>query len=74
MKLTSEKAREMSLKAHKAKRVSLRKTIDKMCKYCIYDTIGGDGTWRQQTEACTDTYCPLYEVRPISDSSGDLDA
>jgi hypothetical protein len=40
--------------------------IDAMCKYCIYDEAAGNGTWRQQTQACTATTCPLYEWRPMS--------
>jgi len=45
---------------------SLRKHIDAFCKHCIYDKVGGEGTWRQQVEACTSTKCPLYPVRPVS--------
>lgn len=40
--------------------------IDRKCKECIYDAIGGAGTWRQQVEACTAVTCPLHPVRPIS--------
>lgn len=46
--------------------ISLRKCINDMCKICIYDPVGGRGTWRQQVEACTAKNCPLYPVRPIS--------
>lgn len=46
------------------KRQSLRDHIDRMCKHCIYDPGKGNGTWRQQVEACTSPNCPLYEVRP----------
>jgi len=45
---------------------SLRKSINDKCKDCIYDPLSGLGTWRQQTEGCTATECPLYEVRPRS--------
>lgn len=45
---------------------SRTKAIEAMCKHCIYDDGAGNGTWRQQTEACTSTTCPLYEWRPLS--------
>jgi hypothetical protein len=41
------------------------KAIADKCKDCIYDESNG-GTWREQTENCTVTKCPLYEHRPIS--------
>jgi hypothetical protein len=50
--------------------VSLRKAIDAKCRECIYDPIGGGGTWRQQVHACTSYRCPLYPVRPLSEASG----
>ena len=45
---------------------SLRKAIDAKYKECIYDPIGGQGRWREQTENCTVKNCPLYPVRPKS--------
>lgn len=45
---------------------SLRKSIDAKCKDCTYDESNGLGTWRQQTELCTVTRCPLWLVRPMS--------
>ena len=50
----------------KVKRPSMRKTINDMCKLCIYDPVGGEGTWRQQVQACTSHECPLFDLRPIS--------
>jgi hypothetical protein len=50
------------------KRVSLRASINAMCKACIYDPVAGKGTWRQQVEACTAPHCPLFAVRPVSAS------
>ena len=47
------------------KRPSMRKAINDMCKYCIYDETS-TGTWRQQVEACTSPTCPLYSLRPVS--------
>lgn len=49
--------------------MSFRAAIDAKCKECIYDPIGGKGTWRQQTEACTSYSCPLYQLRPTSAST-----
>lgn len=57
-------ALEKARNAPKAKRPSMRKAIDAYCKGCIYDPLSGLGTWRQQTEGCTSTDCPLYELRP----------
>lgn len=51
------------------KKPSLRKSINAKCKECVYDSVAGHGTWRQQTEACTCTSCPLYPVRPVSKPS-----
>lgn len=45
--------------------MSRAKAIANMCKQCIYDPIGGNGTWRQQVEACTSTGCPLFAYRPL---------
>ncbi|MGH8258281.1 MAG: hypothetical protein ACREUG_01170 [Steroidobacteraceae bacterium] len=44
--------------------MSLRAAIDAMCKSCMYDPIGGVGTWRAQVERCTAYSCPLHRVRP----------
>ena len=46
--------------------MSFRDAINAKCKECIYDPIGGSGTWRAQTEACTSRDCPLFPVRPVS--------
>ena len=48
------------------KNPGLRGRINAMCAYCIYDPCGGGGNWRQQVEACTTSFCPLFPVRPIS--------
>ena len=45
---------------------SLRAAINAMCRGCLYDRFSGQGTWRQQVEACTAKTCPLYNVRPRS--------
>ena len=46
--------------------MSLRKSINEKCRECIYDPIGGGGSWRQQVTDCSAKHCPLYEVRPVS--------
>lgn len=48
------------------KRPSMRKAINNKCKECVYDPVGGAGTWRQQVEACSCSSCPLFEIRPVS--------
>lgn len=67
--MTQTSPQEMAEVA-KVARPSLRKAIDAYCKDCTYDPKAGGGTWRQQTEACTITRCPLYPVRPLSRSEG----
>lgn len=49
------------------KKPSMRKCVDEMCKQCIYDPIGGFGTWRAQVAACLDSRCPLHPIRPLND-------
>lgn len=52
--------------------MSRKQAIDQYCKECIYDPKAiGEGTWRQQVEACTHTPCPLYTYRPKSYSEQD---
>jgi hypothetical protein len=52
--------------------MKLRKAINTKCRECIYDPIGGKGTWRQQVVKCTSKDCPIYSVRPkpTSDKRG----
>lgn len=38
--------------------------IDQHCKDCIYDSIGGTGSWRKQVLECTSKNCALYPFRP----------
>jgi len=52
--------------------MSLRKAINEMCKWCIYDPKSGLGTWRQQVEGCTSPECPLFSKRPKSRPSETL--
>ena len=44
--------------------MSLRRAINDKCKECSFDPIGGNGTWKQQTAACTSKAYPLWPVRP----------
>ena len=45
--------------------MSRKTAIEMKCKDCIYDD-KDKGTWRQQTESCTDTTCSLWVYRPVS--------
>ena len=49
-------------------RPSLRKCINKHCRCCIYDRAAA-GTWKQQVTLCSVTGCPLYPVRPVTESA-----
>ena len=53
--------------------MSLRAPINAFCRHCIYDAVGGRGTWRQQVEACTAKHCPLFPVRPKSSAESAQD-
>lgn len=44
--------------------MSLRAAVNATCKKCIYDELGGQGTWLNQVANCTSFSCPLYSVRP----------
>ena len=61
-------ARVKAQSGQKVKRPSMRKAINEMCKWCIYDDKSGLGTWRQQVGGCTSTECPLYLLRPLPDA------
>jgi hypothetical protein len=45
--------------------LSPMKAITAHCKECVYDN-KDSGTWRQQTEACQITSCPLHQHRPVT--------
>jgi hypothetical protein len=42
----------------------LRRFVNQKCRECLYDPAPGNGTWRQQVEACTSNLCALFPVRP----------
>jgi hypothetical protein len=44
---------------------SLKAAIRAKCKDCTYDE-AAPGTYLQQIEACTVKSCPLWEVRPLT--------
>lgn len=54
--------------ARQMSKPGLRGRINAFCCHCIFDPERGTGTWRQQVEICTSYKCPLYDVRPRSDS------
>ena len=45
---------------------SRKAAIDNFCKACICDPQPGNGTWRQQTENCSNSRCPLFPFRPLA--------
>ena len=47
------------------KKIEYVKAIEKKCKECVYDPIGGNGSWREQVKNCQGMACPLYAVRPL---------
>ena len=49
-------------------RPGLKGKVIAHCIACVFDPANG-GTWRQQTEGCMVTDCPLYEVRPLSETA-----
>ena len=55
-------------------KVSLRGAINSKCRECIYDPVGGSGTWRQQVEQCTSFSCPLWPIRPKASQRTGVDA
>lgn len=42
---------------------SMRKAVNAMCYKCIYDPVGGNGSWRDQVRACGKKKCPLFHIR-----------
>jgi hypothetical protein len=45
-----------------------KEAIGLMCKGCIYDPCSL-GTWRQQVTLCSVKTCPLWHLRPKTDSA-----
>ena len=57
--------------ARETAKTGMRGKVNAKCCECIYDEIGGKGTWRQQVEACSAVKCPLYSIRPTSKQEGE---
>lgn len=51
----------MMNRTHKSSR---KLAIEQHCKACIYDPVGGTGSWRQQAANCTSKNCALWPFRP----------
>jgi hypothetical protein len=51
--------------ARESDKPGMRGKVNAKCIECIYDDIGGGGSWRKQVENCTSTGCPLYQIRPV---------
>lgn len=45
----------------------LRGKVDAHCISCVFD-VNSPGNWRIQVGECTVTSCPLYSVRPRSET------
>lgn len=63
--------RKQQLIKREASKPGFRGKVNAKCIECIYDDIGGQGTWRKQVEDCTSKMCPLYSVRPTSNGADD---
>lgn len=50
-------------------RLTRQQAINAFCRACIVDDRPGNGTWRQQTQACGSESCALWVYRPISRSN-----
>jgi hypothetical protein len=48
-----------------APKMSKTKSLHEMCKSCIYDPLD-KGTWREQVENCASQSCPLWQHRPMT--------
>lgn len=45
-------------------RISLRQSVNRKCRECIYDPLSR-GAWREQVAACISAHCALHPVRPL---------
>ncbi len=63
--------RKQELIAKQSSKPGMRGKVNAKCIECIYDDIGGGGSWRNQAENCTCLTCPLYSVRPVSSKGSD---
>lgn len=51
-----------------ASKPGMRGKVNAKCCECIYDDLGGNGTWRQQVAACGAVKCSLHAIRPTTAS------
>ena len=47
--------------------VSVRKAVNAKCKDCSWDP-AAPGTWKVQIQCCPCIECPLWPIRPVSES------
>ena len=60
---------KISGQASRPSKAEVWRRINANCKFCLYDPKAeGLGTWRDQIEACSSPDCPLYPIRPVSES------
>ena len=52
-----------------ASKAGLRGKLNAYCISCVYDELA-PGNWRKQVGNCTVADCPLYPVRPRSETQG----
>jgi len=53
-------------------KLTRQEAINAHCRQCIYDELGGNGSWRKQVTDCTSPECPLFEYRPIDAKAADI--
>ncbi len=54
-----------------SKKRGLKGKFRAFCASCIYDPYQ-EGTWLKQVEKCTSLHCPLFSVRPVPRTKGDM--
>lgn len=62
-RLVQDEAKSAVKRTLEGKPRGMRAAINAHCRGCIYDE-HERVTWRQQTESCTITGCPLWPWRP----------
>lgn len=48
-----------------------QQAINAHCKECVYDSVAGLGTWREQVKDCKGYKCHLYPYRPMPAGSNE---
>ena len=68
MKKSKQKPDHRDLLIHKfTLKPNLRNRTNAKCVECIYDP-DALGTWREQVLNCSNSECPLFDVRPTTTS------